>query len=76
MQTGDFAPAAKNNLRRESCVSKPTALAHNGSASVPTKPLKPQGKTLGKRITEHWQLYLLLLIPVIITIIYKNTFAC
>ena len=30
-----------------------------------------QGKTLGKRIAENWQLYALLLIPVIITIIYK-----
>ena len=29
------------------------------------------GKTLGKRILENWQLYLLLVIPVVITIIYK-----
>ncbi len=28
-------------------------------------------KSLGKRIAENWQLYLLLLIPVVITIIYK-----
>ncbi len=32
---------------------------------------RPKGKTLGKRILEHWQLYLLLLIPVVLTIIYK-----
>lgn len=32
---------------------------------------KPQGKTLGKQIMEHWQLYLLLLIPIVLTIIYK-----
>ena len=29
------------------------------------------GKTLGKRVLENWQLYLLLVIPVVITIIYK-----
>ncbi len=33
--------------------------------------LKPHGKTLGRRILESWQLYALLLIPVVITIIYK-----
>ncbi len=31
----------------------------------------PRRKTLGKRIMDHWQLYVLLLIPVIITIVYK-----
>lgn len=35
------------------------------------KAQKPQGKTLGKQIMEHWQLYLLLLIPIVLTIIYK-----
>ena len=34
------------------------------------KPLK-HGKPLGRRILEHWQLYLMLLIPVVITIVYK-----
>lgn len=29
------------------------------------------GKTLGRRILENWQLYLLLIIPVAITIVYK-----
>ena len=28
-------------------------------------------KTLGQRILDNWQLYLLLIIPVVITIIYK-----
>ncbi len=28
-------------------------------------------KTLGQRLAEHWQLYVLLLIPVVLTIIYK-----
>ena len=34
------------------------------------KPVK-HGKSLGRRIAENWQLYLMLLIPIIITIIYK-----
>ena len=29
------------------------------------------GKTLGRRILENWQLYLLLIIPVAITVVYK-----
>ena len=33
--------------------------------------IAPRRKTLGQRILEHWQLYLLLLIPVVLTIIYK-----
>lgn len=31
----------------------------------------PHRKPLGRRITDNWQLYLLLLIPVVLTIIYK-----
>ncbi len=31
----------------------------------------PRGKGLGRRIRDNWQLYLLLLIPVVITVIYK-----
>lgn len=31
----------------------------------------PPGKTLGRRIIENWQLYLLLVIPIVITIVYK-----
>lgn len=33
--------------------------------------LKTQGKTLGARILEHWQLYVLLLVPIVLTVIYK-----
>ena len=32
---------------------------------------KLQRKSLGRRITDNWQLYVLLLVPVILTIIYK-----
>lgn len=32
---------------------------------------KRHGKSLGRRILENWQLYLLLAIPIIITVIYK-----
>lgn len=48
-------------------MNKGTSPAAPGSASA----LKPRGKTLGKRILEHWQLYALLLIPVVLTVIYK-----
>ena len=37
---------------------------------APKTPLR-HGKTLGRRILENWQLYLLLIIPVAITIVYK-----
>ena len=33
--------------------------------------LVPHRKSLGRRILDNWQLYLLLLIPVVLTIIYK-----
>ena len=32
---------------------------------------KAHRKNLGRRIADNWQLYVLLLIPVVITIIYK-----
>lgn len=38
---------------------------------APARASAPHGKTLGQRVIANWQLYLLLLIPVIITIIYK-----
>ncbi|MBD5162587.1 MAG: sugar ABC transporter permease [Oscillibacter sp.] len=38
-----------------------------GSAALSQRP----GKTLGQRILDNWQLYLLLLIPVVLTFIYK-----
>lgn len=41
------------------------------SLAKTAKPNGRGGKTLGRRIAENWQLYLLLVIPVVITIIYK-----
>jgi len=40
-------------------------------AAKPAKPIRLHRKTLGQRILENWQLYLLLIIPIVITIIYK-----
>ena len=40
----------------------------NASSSAPAL---PRGKGLGRRIRDNWQLYMLLLIPVVITVIYK-----
>ena len=47
--------------------SKATAKA---AKTAPLKKVRPR-KTLGQRILENWQLYLLLIIPIVITIIYK-----
>ena len=41
------------------------------ASAAPAQANIVQGKSLGRRIAENWQLYALLLIPVIITIIYK-----
>ena len=49
-------------------MSNPVPAAN--AAATAKKPQK-HGKTLGKRIAENWQLYLLLVIPVVITLIYK-----
>ncbi len=35
------------------------------------KAQKAPGRSLGRRILSHWQMYLLLLIPVVLTIVYK-----
>ena len=40
-------------------------------ATSPAKQLKPRGKTLSAQIMEHWQLYVLLLIPIVLTFVYK-----
>lgn len=37
----------------------------------PTTSAGPKKKTLGQRIIQSWQLYVLLIVPVVITIIYK-----
>ena len=41
------------------------------SAKPQTAALPRRQKTLGKRVADNWQLYLLLLIPVVVTVIYK-----
>ena len=40
------------------------------TSAVPRK-VKLQRKSLGRRMADNWQLYVLLLVPVILTIIYK-----
>ena len=40
------------------------------TSAVPRK-VKLQRKSLGRRLSDNWQLYVLLLIPVVLTIIYK-----
>ena len=39
--------------------------------STAVRSRKVHRKNLGRRIADNWQLYVLLLIPVIITIVYK-----
>ena len=41
----------------------------NATSNPPS--VRPRQKGLGQRIQDNWQLYLLLLIPVVITVIYK-----
>ena len=36
-----------------------------------TKEQRRHGKPLGRRLKDNWQLYALLLIPVVLTIVYK-----
>ena len=45
----------------------PVRISAAGSAALSQR----SGKTLGQRILENWQLYALLLIPVVLTIVYK-----
>ena len=40
-------------------------------AKTPVAQVRPRGKSLGARIMEHWQLYVLLLIPIVLTFVYK-----
>ncbi len=42
----------------------------NPSAAVPAALARP-GKSLGQRIMDNWQLYLLLLVPVALIFVYK-----
>lgn len=43
----------------------------SASASLQTSGTLVHGKSPGKRILENWQLYAMLLIPVVLTIVYK-----
>ena len=45
--------------------------ASAASGQAPAQVRTVAGKSLGKRILENWQLYLLLVIPIVITVIYK-----
>ncbi len=42
-------------------------ISASGSAALARR----SGKTLGQRVLEYWQMYALLLIPVVLTIVYK-----
>lgn len=44
-------------------------MSFNAQATAPT--VQRRGKTLGQRVAENWQLYALLLIPVVLTFVYK-----
>ena len=39
----------------------------NRTSAAPARP----GRNLGQRILDNWQLYALLLVPVVLTIVYK-----
>ena len=41
------------------------------SGAAVAVPAKRFGKPLGQRLAENWQLYALLLIPVVLTFVYK-----
>ena len=45
----------------------PVRISAAGSAALSQR----SGKTLGQRILDNWQLYALLLIPVVLTVVYK-----
>ena len=47
------------------------AKTNPSAAAVPAAALARPGKTLGQRIMDNWQLYLLLLVPVVLTFLYK-----
>ena len=48
-----------------------TTHAQTAGAAASAAAVARPGKTLGQRIQENWQMYLLLLIPVALTLIYK-----
>ena len=56
----------KTNAQSEPVIYPGSRISQAGSANL-TRP----GKGLGRRIVDNWQLYALLLIPVVLTVIYK-----
>ncbi len=50
---------------------KPIAENQAAAVSVAVKPTVTMGKSLKKRILDNWQLYAMLLVPVVLTVIYK-----
>lgn len=50
---------------------KPIAENQAAAVSVAVKPTVTMGKSLKKRILNNWQLYAMLLVPVVLTVIYK-----
>ena len=56
----------KKTTQTEPVVYPGDRISPAGSAS-----LARPGKSLGQRITDNWQLYALLLIPVVLTVVYK-----
>ena len=65
-----FGKSPKSVFKEVSHVKKsetPVRISAAGSAALAQR----RGKTLGQRILENWQMYALLAIPVILTIIYK-----
>lgn len=46
-------------------------MANRNLSAAGTAALARPGKTLGQRIADNWQLYLLLLAPIILTFVYK-----
>lgn len=43
----------------------------NQAGTAMAVPAKRQGRSLGQRLLDNWQLYALLLVPVVLTVVYK-----
>lgn len=44
---------------------------HSGVGTAVAVPAKRPGRPLGQRLLDNWQLYALLLVPVVLTVVYK-----
>ena len=44
---------------------------HSGVGTAAAVPAKRPGRPLGQRLLDNWQLYALLLVPVVLTVVYK-----